>query len=131
MLGPAHGPWSITDIGAEGYRLACGRTPSPFSGCGEILRGSTLVCWPMSDDTSDWSINGRDIHRSTLARLDPGVEYASLTSRPLNWAALIVPPAAHGWPAAFHANEIPHDAMTRIRGLTRTAIYLARANEVP
>ena len=131
VLGPAHGTWSITDIGAEGYRLACGRMAYPISGCGEILRDSTLICWPMSDDTGAWSINGRGIHRSTLSRLDSGVDYASLTSRPLHWAALIVPAAANGGPSAFRATEIAHDAMTRIRGLTRTAIYLARANELP
>jgi AraC-like DNA-binding protein len=131
VLGPAHGPWSLTDIRAEGHRLVCGRTASPFSGCGEILRDSTLVCWPMSDDTGAWSINGRGIHRSTLARFDTGAEYAALTGRPLQWAALIIPPPLHEAPAAFHATEIPHDAMTRIRGLARTAIYLARANETP
>ena len=131
VLAPAHGPWSITDIGAEGCRLVCGRTASPFSGCGEILRDSTFVCWPMSDDTSEWSINGRNIHRSTLTSLDTGAEYAALTSRPLQWAALVIPAAEHEGPAALHATEIPHDAMTRIRGLTRTAIYLARANEMP
>ena len=131
VLGPAHGPWSLTDIRAEGHRLVCGRMASPFSGCGEILRDSTLVCWPMNDDTGAWSINGRGIHRSTLARFDTGAEYAALTGRPLQWAALIIPAISNGDRAVFQAREIPHEAMTRIRGLTRTAIYLARADEVP
>jgi AraC-like DNA-binding protein len=131
VLGPAHGPWSLTDIGAEGHRLVFGRMASPFSGCGEILRGATLLCWPMSDDTGAWSINGRGMHRCTLARFDTGAEYAALTGRPLQWAALITPAPLQEARPAFHATEIPQDAMTRIRGLTRTAIYLARANEVP
>ena len=131
VLGPASGPWSITDLRDAGNRLVCGRTASPFSGCGEIVPGSTLLCWPMSDDTGAWAVNGLDVQRSTLLRLETGAEYAALTRRPLNWAALIVPSTERSGRSAFDAIDVPHEAMSRIRGLTRTAIYLARANETP
>src|SRR5690242_9532085 len=91
VLGPPTGPWSVTDIADDGVRLVCGRTASPFSGCGDIAADSRLVCWPMSDDTGAWTMNGRNVQRSTLLRLDVGADYASLTSRPLNWAALVIP----------------------------------------
>jgi len=131
VLGPAQGPWSITELQGEGCRLVSGRTASPFSACGEIARDSMLFCWPMSDDTGAWSVNGRGIQRATLLHFDTGAEYASLTRRPLNWAALVFPAAQREALADFTAIELPHEAMARIRGLTRTAIYLARADEAP
>ena len=131
VLGPAQGPWSITELRGEGYRLVSGRTASPFSACGEITDDSTLVCWPMSDDTSAWTVNGKAVQRTTLLELDTGAEYAALTGRALNWAALVMPATQHDRRAGLTPIEIPPEAMARIRGLTRTAIYLARADEAP
>lgn len=131
VLGPARGPWSVTDIVDGACRLVCGRTASPFSGCGEVLRESMLVCWPMTDDTGAWSMNGRRIQGATLMRLDPGIEYASLTSRPLHWAGLVLPASGEDELRAFSAREIPHEAMSRIRSLTRATAYLARSDEMP
>lgn len=128
VLGPASGAWSITDVCDEGYRLVYGRMASPFSGCGAILRDSMTLCWPMGDDTGEWSINGRRILGDTLMRLESGVEYATLTSRPLHWAALVVPHIDHEGPSAFGARDIERDAMARIRGITRTAVHLARTD---
>jgi len=129
VLGPASGVWSLTELGGESVRLVSGRIASPFSGFGVIAPDSRLLCWPMGDDTGAWAVNGRGIQRSTLLRFDTGAEYASLTGRPLNWAALIVPAQEGAARVGFSAIDIPHEAMTRIRALTRTAIYLARADE--
>jgi len=129
VLGPASGAWSLTEVIDGDWRLMWGRAASPFSGSGTIHRDAMLLCWPMSDDTAAWSVNGRPVHGATLMRLASGADYACLTNRPLQWAAMVgpAPPDFEG-KASFSAREIGREAMARVRELAREAVHLARAD---